>query len=95
MNKHVLLGLAWSLSVAVGAGAAATRQSSAGAAGHWEGAIETPGQKLDIMVDLACHQDGTWRDKYHDSCTERQGIRAVVVERQRQRRHLRHEGDPR
>jgi len=60
MNKHVLLGLACTLSVAVGADAAAARQSAAGAAGHWEGAIETPGQKLDIMVDLAGHQDGTW-----------------------------------
>jgi hypothetical protein len=59
MNKHALLGLAWSLSVVVGAGAAAP-QSAARAAGHWEGTIDTPGQKLDIMVDLAGHPDGTW-----------------------------------
>jgi hypothetical protein len=59
MNKHALLGLAWSLSVVVGVGAAAP-QSSAGAAGHWEGTIDTPGQKLDILVDLAGHPDGTW-----------------------------------
>lgn len=59
MNKHALLGLAWSLSMVVGVGAAMP-QPSAGAAGHWEGTIETPGQKLDIIVDLAGHPDGTW-----------------------------------
>jgi uncharacterized protein len=59
MNKYALLVLAGSLSVVIALGAT-TRQSSAGAAGHWEGTIETPGQKLDIIVDLAGHPDGTW-----------------------------------
>jgi hypothetical protein len=59
MNKQVLVGVAWSLSVVVGAGAAA-RQSSASAAGHWEGTIQAPGQALAIVVDLALQQSGTW-----------------------------------
>ena len=59
MNKQILVGLAWSLSVVVGAGAAA-RQSSASAAGHWEGTIQAPGQALAIVVDLALQQSGTW-----------------------------------
>jgi hypothetical protein len=59
MNKHAWLGLGWSLWFAVGMGAA-TRQPAGGAAGHWEGTIETLGQKLDIIVDLAGHPDGTW-----------------------------------
>ena len=94
MNKHVLLGLAWSLSVAVGAGVAATRQSSAGAAGHWEGAIETPGQKLDIMVDLA--RSGEWDvdGTITIPSTEREGVRAVVDERQGQRRTFGMKGIP-
>jgi len=58
MRKHVWLGLAWSLSVVVGVGAAAP-QSSAGATGHWEGTIKTPGQELAVVVDLA-QQNGTW-----------------------------------
>jgi hypothetical protein len=48
MNKHAWLGLGWSLWFAVGMGAA-TRQPAGGAAGHWEGTIETLGQKLDII----------------------------------------------
>ena len=59
MNKQILVGVAWSLSVVVGAGAAA-RQSSASAAGHWEGTIQAPGQALAIVVDLALQQGGTW-----------------------------------
>lgn len=35
-------------------------QSPAGPAGHWEGAIETPGQPLQIEVDLAARAGGTW-----------------------------------
>lgn len=34
-------------------------QAPAGPAGHWEGAIEVPGQALAIEVDLAA-KDGTW-----------------------------------
>jgi CubicO group peptidase (beta-lactamase class C family) len=30
-------------------------------AGHWEGAIELPGQKLDVSLDLAKQADGTWK----------------------------------
>jgi uncharacterized protein len=59
MTLHALLGLAWSLSMFIGAGAA-TLQSAASAAGHWEGTIETPGQTLDIIVELDDRADGTW-----------------------------------
>jgi hypothetical protein len=59
MNKHAWLGLVLSLSVVIGVGAAA-RQSSAPAAGHWEGTIQAPGQALAIVVDLALQQSGTW-----------------------------------
>jgi hypothetical protein len=59
MKKHALLGLAWSLSVVVGAGTALSQPSS-GPAGHWEGTIQTPGQELNIMVDLAGRGDGKW-----------------------------------
>jgi hypothetical protein len=59
MNKRALLGVAWSLSVVISAGASA-RQSSAGAAGHWEGTIQTPGQALAIVVDLTLQQSGSW-----------------------------------
>ncbi|MCU0224601.1 MAG: serine hydrolase [Acidobacteria bacterium] len=31
-----------------------------GAAGHWEGAIQIPGQELGVIVDLAPDQDGAW-----------------------------------
>jgi CubicO group peptidase (beta-lactamase class C family) len=30
-------------------------------AGHWEGAIELPGTKLEVGVDLAKQADGTWK----------------------------------
>lgn len=30
-------------------------------AGHWEGAIELPGQKLDVSLDFAKQDDGTWK----------------------------------
>jgi CubicO group peptidase (beta-lactamase class C family) len=33
------------------------------ATGHWEGAIELPGQKLAIQIDLAAKPDGTWDGK--------------------------------
>jgi hypothetical protein len=38
----------------------AAAQSAAGPAGHWEGAIEVPGQSLAIEVDLAPKDDG-WK----------------------------------
>jgi hypothetical protein len=58
MKKRVLLGLVWSLAVSVALNGA-TRQSPVRAAGHWEGTIDTPGQKLDIVVDLAGRSGGT------------------------------------
>ena len=30
-------------------------------AGHWEGAIEIPGSKLEVNIDLAKQADGTWK----------------------------------
>ena len=59
MNKQALLGEAWSLSVVVSAGAAVPK-APAGAAGHWEGTIAAPGQKLDIIVDLVSRPNGAW-----------------------------------
>jgi len=33
---------------------------AAGAAGHWKGAIQTPGQELQVEVDLAVREPGAW-----------------------------------
>jgi hypothetical protein len=33
---------------------------AAGAAGHWKGAIQTPGQELQVEVDLAAREPGAW-----------------------------------
>jgi hypothetical protein len=39
---------------------ALSAQSTSGAEGHWEGAIQVPAQALDIVVDLASRSGGTW-----------------------------------
>jgi len=36
-------------------------QSTAGAAGRWEGAISIPGHELNIIVDLAAGEKGAWK----------------------------------
>jgi len=56
MTRRTLL-LTWTLAIVVPS--LATAQSAATPAGHWEGAIEVPGQALAIEVDLAA-KDGTW-----------------------------------
>jgi len=30
-------------------------------AGHWEGAIDLPGTKLEVLLDFAKEADGTWK----------------------------------
>ena len=80
MNKQALLGVAWSLSVVVGAGAAA-RQSPAGAAGHWEGTIAGARTELDIIVDLAQPSQRHVGGHDHDSRPEREGLRALSPDR--------------
>jgi uncharacterized protein len=57
-KKNALLVMAGSLSVVI-ALSATTRQSSAAAAGHWEGTIQVPGESLTVAVDLA-QQNGAW-----------------------------------
>jgi hypothetical protein len=52
---RIALGVVLSLAAVAAAGAAATQPPPAAAptpAGHWQGAIETPGTKLEIAVDL-------------------------------------------
>ncbi len=43
------------------ASAAASPAAGQDLAGHWEGAIELPGQKLDVDLDFAKRADGTWK----------------------------------
>jgi hypothetical protein len=38
----------------------ATAQSTAGPAGHWEGAIQVPNSALGILIDLAKNEKGEW-----------------------------------
>ncbi|MBK5298167.1 MAG: hypothetical protein JJE40_13500 [Vicinamibacteria bacterium] len=56
MTRRTLL-IAWILALATHA--AAIAQSATSPAGHWEGAIDVPGQALAIEVDLAS-KDGAW-----------------------------------
>lgn len=56
MTRRTLL-LTWTLATVVPS--LATAQSAANPGGHWEGAIEVPGQALGIQVDLAS-TDGAW-----------------------------------
>lgn len=56
MTRRTLL-IAWILALATHA--AAFAQSATSPAGHWEGAIDVPGQALAIEVDLAS-KDGAW-----------------------------------
>ena len=60
MTKHAAIGFVFVVSVAIGAPTAAA-QSPAGASGHWEGTIQTPGQPLAISVDLSAQRAGTWQ----------------------------------
>ncbi len=60
MTKHAAIGFVFVVSVAIGARTAAA-QSPAGASGHWEGMIQTPGQPLAISVDLSAQPAGTWQ----------------------------------
>jgi hypothetical protein len=55
MTRRTLL-LAFLLAASASVAAA---QSTTGPAGHWEGAIEVPGQSLEIQVDLAS-KEGAW-----------------------------------
>jgi uncharacterized protein len=52
MTKHTIVGLACILTLLVGE-RAASPQSTAGPAGHWEGKIDVLGPALNIEVDLA------------------------------------------
>jgi hypothetical protein len=38
-------------------------QEAPSIAGHWEGAIEVPGMKLEILVDFGQKPDGSWEGK--------------------------------
>jgi hypothetical protein len=58
MMRFAIGGLVWVLA-ATGYQAPAST-APAGPAGHWEGAIETPGGALNVAVDLAARPDGKW-----------------------------------
>jgi hypothetical protein len=60
MTKPAAIGFVFVVSVAIGA-RIAPAQSPAGASGHWEGTIQTPGQPLAISVDLSDQPAGTWQ----------------------------------
>lgn len=68
----VVLGLLASLTLSVGA---SSWQPPPGAAGHWEGAIQIPGQELQVAVNLA-QQDGTWRGEI---AIPAQGVKAAPL----------------
>jgi hypothetical protein len=57
--KHTIAGAVLLAAVHLGASAVAA-QTAAGPAGHWEGAIQLPGQELAIAVDLFANKDQTW-----------------------------------
>jgi hypothetical protein len=57
--KRTIVVLVWMVTVIAFEGVSWS-QSPAGPAGHWEGAIETPGQPLQIEVDLAARAGGNW-----------------------------------
>ena len=58
MTAPIVLLLAWTLTLAAHGSAAA--QAATGPAGHWEGAIQVPGQELAIQVDLANKDADRW-----------------------------------
>ena len=61
MTKHEMLGATVLFAAAIGlARGPIAAQATGGAAGHWEGAIQVPGQELAISVDLARNADATW-----------------------------------
>ena len=60
MTGHAIVAGLWLLTSLVFQGAAAAPQAPAGAAGHWEGAIQTPGGELPIEVDLVDRSGGKW-----------------------------------
>jgi len=61
MTRHELLGVVSILTAAIAlAGDPIAAQAPAGAAGHWEGTIQVPGEELAISVDLASNADATW-----------------------------------
>jgi hypothetical protein len=52
MARHGLAGAASLLTLLVSSGVAVA-QTPAGASGHWEGAIQVPGQELKVEIDLS------------------------------------------
>src|ERR1051325_2006030 len=57
MTKHTLLGLTGILALAIFEAASAQPQAGTG---HWEGAIQGPGQEIAIQVDLAAKTSEKW-----------------------------------
>jgi hypothetical protein len=51
MARHGLAGAAWLVTLLISSGVAG--QTPAGASGHWEGAIQVPGQELKVAIDLS------------------------------------------
>ncbi len=60
MTRQAAVRFVLAVSIVIGS-YAASAQSTAGAAGHWEGTVQTPGQPLAISVDLSPQPAGSWQ----------------------------------
>jgi len=62
VGRSTLIAVSALVMLAARSGAAAAQSAAAApsAAGHWTGAIQTPGQELQVEVDILANAPGTW-----------------------------------